>query len=156
MLTNFTDLPQLNGLTVRLFSTIANTLLGGGSGPYSILQIDTVTAELNGAFDGGLVQPFATTNLTVWLPTNGPTNDWVNAVGAKWETAGNWSMMSTPSTAQFAVIITNGLGNPPPLRIITNDQTTATTAPGSMTINNFFIAGRGTLFNQPGSRINCC
>ncbi len=152
MLTNFTDLPQLNGLTVRLFSTIANTLLGGGSGPYSILQIDTVTAELNFAFDGGLVQPFATTNLTIGQPTSGPTNNWINSVGAKWETPANWSMASAPSTAQFAVIITNGLGNPPPLRIITNDQTTATTAPGSMTINNFFIAGRGILANLPGVR----
>lgn len=46
-LCNFTTLPLLNGLTVRQFLDVVNTLLGGGSSIYSIADLSPVTADLN-------------------------------------------------------------------------------------------------------------
>ena len=58
----FGDLPNLNGISVRQFSTMANTLLGGGSATYSIDQLGPITDEINSSFDGG-VSPFARQHL---------------------------------------------------------------------------------------------
>jgi hypothetical protein len=69
VLTNFTDQPQLNGLTVRQFSAVLNTLLGGGSyGSYTTADIPnlyTIVSDMNSSFGGGVVQPFATEYLVV-------------------------------------------------------------------------------------------
>jgi hypothetical protein len=57
-LCGLTATPALNGLTVRQFSDVVNTLLGGGSGPYLIATVATVVGELNRAFGAG--------NVTAW------------------------------------------------------------------------------------------
>ena len=62
----FGDLPGLNGMSVRQFSTMVNTLLGGGSATYSISQLSPITDAINGAFAGG-VSTFAQQHLV-----NGP------------------------------------------------------------------------------------
>jgi hypothetical protein len=62
-------LPQLNGLTVRQFSAIVNTVLGGGSfGSYTIADLNPIVANITASFDAGVVSSFATTNLA--LPGN--------------------------------------------------------------------------------------
>jgi hypothetical protein len=66
VLTNFTDLTQLNGLTVRQFSAIVNTLLGGGScGSFTIDDLDPVVASLNASFGDGIDSPFAEEHLVI-------------------------------------------------------------------------------------------
>jgi hypothetical protein len=40
-----------------------NTLLGGGSGTYSIAQLDPITIDLNNAFSAGMVSSFAQAHL---------------------------------------------------------------------------------------------
>jgi hypothetical protein len=54
---------RLNGTTVRQFLGIVNTLLGGGSSPFSIADLEPVTAQLNGSFDGGVPTAFARDHL---------------------------------------------------------------------------------------------
>jgi hypothetical protein len=64
VLSGFTSpFPDFNGLTVRQFLGIANTLLGGGSAIYSIDDLSTVFNQLNGSFNGGTVSPFAQEHL---------------------------------------------------------------------------------------------
>jgi hypothetical protein len=46
ILTNFATLPSLNGLTLRQFSGIVNTLLGGGSNGFTIADLDPITQEI--------------------------------------------------------------------------------------------------------------
>ena len=58
-------LPALNGLSVRAFASLANTLLGGGTGPYTIADIEGVASALTDAFPGGAVSPFAHDHLVV-------------------------------------------------------------------------------------------
>jgi len=58
-----TALPALNGLTVREFSSSVNTLLGDGTGTYSIDQLDPVAQNLNAAFSGGWASAFAQQHL---------------------------------------------------------------------------------------------
>jgi hypothetical protein len=63
------NLRGLNGLTVRQFSVIVSTLLGGSSyGSYTIAELDTIVVEVNSSFADGNFNGFATTNLT--LPSN--------------------------------------------------------------------------------------
>jgi hypothetical protein len=57
-LCGLTATPALNGLTVREFSGVANTLLGGGSAAYSIATVAPIVGQLNGAFGAG--------NVTAW------------------------------------------------------------------------------------------
>jgi hypothetical protein len=59
----FTTLTALNGTTVRSFLGTVNTLLGGGSGTYSIAQLDPITIDLNNAFSAGMVSSFAQAHL---------------------------------------------------------------------------------------------
>lgn len=70
ILTNFTTLPALNGLTVRQFLGDVNTLLGGGSSIYSIAQLAPnngvdvdVAAQINVAFQAGSPSTFAQNHL---------------------------------------------------------------------------------------------
>ena len=63
VLTNFSTLPLLNGLTVREFSAEANILLGGGSGPYDINQLGPVTDDLTRSFEGGIASAWAEEHL---------------------------------------------------------------------------------------------
>jgi hypothetical protein len=62
LLCEFTT-PALNGITVRQFLAIANTLLGGGSGPLTIDDADPITFELTRAFVGGDPSTFAQQHL---------------------------------------------------------------------------------------------
>jgi hypothetical protein len=67
------------------------------------------------------------------------TNVWTSVNGGKWESA-NWSM-GVPSLSQAAVGITNSFGPAVFSKSVIIDATTASTAPGSMTISNLFISG---------------
>jgi hypothetical protein len=55
--------PSLNGLLVRQFLGVANTVLGGGSASVSLQDAHTVATELTLSFDGGTVSPFAQAHL---------------------------------------------------------------------------------------------
>jgi len=84
VLTNFTTLPNLNGLTVRQLLGDANTLLGGGSVTgLTIPDLDPITGDLNSfilfdlnsSFLGGVPSTFAQNNLmapTAVAPTPEP------------------------------------------------------------------------------------
>ena len=63
LLCQFTALPALNGLTVRQYLGVVETLLGGGSGVYSIAQLDPVTNDLDSAFPDGMATVFAQDHL---------------------------------------------------------------------------------------------
>jgi hypothetical protein len=59
-LCGFTDLPALNGLSVRQYLAAVNMALGGGSAIYAIdPYLDVVTFELNRAFEAGSPNQFA-------------------------------------------------------------------------------------------------
>jgi hypothetical protein len=60
-------LSALDGYTVRRFLGLANTLLAGGSGPYDIGTIDSLTQVLNDTFGNENASTFAQQNLV-----NGP------------------------------------------------------------------------------------
>ena len=62
-LSNFTTLPLLNGLTVRQFQSVVNTLLGGGSSIYTIADLDLTIDNLNSSFGGGALTIFAQDHL---------------------------------------------------------------------------------------------
>ena len=57
------SLAGLNGLSVRAFSNIVNTALGGGSTPYTVAEINQITFDINNAFNGAAVSPFAQQHL---------------------------------------------------------------------------------------------
>jgi len=57
-LCHFNALPLLDGMTVRQFLGVTNTLLGGGAGPYSIAQLSPITTDINQAFSA-FANPFA-------------------------------------------------------------------------------------------------
>ena len=61
-------LAGLNGMTVSQFLTLNETLLGGGSGIYTILDIDLLGDQLNTAFDPSSDLSFADAHLTVTNP----------------------------------------------------------------------------------------
>jgi hypothetical protein len=62
-LCNFSTLPGLNGLAVREFLAIVNTLLGGGSAGFTVADLAPVTAQLNSSFVSGFVSSFAQDHL---------------------------------------------------------------------------------------------
>ena len=64
-LCNFTVQPLLNGLTVRQFLGLVNTLLGGGTGNYSIAELYPITSERNLSFSAGTVSAFADDHLVI-------------------------------------------------------------------------------------------
>lgn len=64
-LCNFTSLPQLNGLKVREFLGIVETLLGGGTAIYDITQLRPVTADLNTSFSDGVRSPWAADHIVL-------------------------------------------------------------------------------------------
>jgi hypothetical protein len=55
--------PGLNGKTVREILAIANTLLGGGTTPFTINEVALVASSLDASFDGGTVSAFAQDSL---------------------------------------------------------------------------------------------
>jgi hypothetical protein len=61
-------LAGLNGMTVSQFLTLNETLLGGGSGIYTIFDIDLLDDQLNTAFDPSSDLSFADAHLTVTNP----------------------------------------------------------------------------------------
>ena len=58
---------SLNGLSVRQVLAISDTLLGGGTNGYSLLNVAALAASLNTSFGGGTVTSFAQDHLA--LPT---------------------------------------------------------------------------------------
>lgn len=62
-LCGFTTLPALNGTTVRTLLADMNSLLGAGSAPYSIAQLDPVAVAISNAFLGGTPSTFAQAQL---------------------------------------------------------------------------------------------
>ena len=60
---NFTALPVLNGQTVRQFLATANTILGGGSGPFGPTTAAAVARLINNAFLAGTPSTFAQATL---------------------------------------------------------------------------------------------
>jgi hypothetical protein len=62
-LCNFTTLTALNGMTVRQYLAMVNTLLGGGTAVYTIDELSIVTFNLNHAFVDGDPSTFAQQNL---------------------------------------------------------------------------------------------
>ncbi len=62
-LCNFPTQPALEGLTVRQYLGVVNTLLGGGSGPYPISDLSPLTGSLNSSFTAGGVAAFAQDHL---------------------------------------------------------------------------------------------
>jgi PEP-CTERM motif len=74
-LTNFDGtLSGLNGQTVQQFLAISNTLLGDGSSPYSIADIDSVAVGLSNAFLDGIPSTFAQDHLVAPGGGGGGTN----------------------------------------------------------------------------------
>jgi len=65
VLTDFTTLPQLNGLTVRQFLGDMNTLLSGGSSIVTISDMSNsfILSDLNASFSSGIVSQFAQDHL---------------------------------------------------------------------------------------------
>jgi hypothetical protein len=53
----------LNGLTVRAVQAQANTILGGGTGSVSLIDMFTVINNIDMAFNGGPVSTFAQQSL---------------------------------------------------------------------------------------------
>ncbi len=74
-------LTGLNGQTVRQVLAIAHTALGGGSTGYNIPTLSTFVGELNAAFLGGSVSPFAQEHLV-----NGPCPCTPGTPGCPWQT----------------------------------------------------------------------
>ena len=66
---SYAPLPQVNGLSVRQFLAQANTLLGGGTVGYTPAQANALAVQLNAAFGGGGLSPFANANLML-APTS--------------------------------------------------------------------------------------
>jgi hypothetical protein len=72
LLTNFTGSlsnQELNGLTVDQFLAIANICLSGGSCPYGVLDVASITDSLNLSFEAGTPSAWAQTYLE--LPSSG-------------------------------------------------------------------------------------
>ncbi|HUJ08456.1 MAG TPA: hypothetical protein VL171_00375 [Verrucomicrobiae bacterium] len=67
------------------------------------------------------------------------TNEWTSSYGDKWEAATNWAS-GTPSFNNAVVGITNGFAPLVLTKSITIDGTTASIAPGSMTISNLILS----------------
>jgi hypothetical protein len=57
--------PGLDGGSIRDVLGLANTLLGGGTGPYTIAEVDDLVVQINEAFVDGTVQPFADAHLVI-------------------------------------------------------------------------------------------
>ena len=84
-LCSFTDLTALNGTTVRQLLGTVNTLLGGGSGAYSISQMDPITADVINSFLAGTPSTWAQQHLF-----NGACPVW-NTGDIVTYTQGDWS-----------------------------------------------------------------
>jgi hypothetical protein len=66
------SLAGINGLTIRQVSDIANVLLGGGTEPFSIADINELLNETNVSFIGGFATEFDDHYLLPDIPTPTP------------------------------------------------------------------------------------
>jgi hypothetical protein len=69
------SLRPVNGLTVRQFLGVMNTLLGGGSSVITIDDLDTTLGDVNGSFFAGQPSQFAQDHL--FAPTVPEPSSWV-------------------------------------------------------------------------------
>jgi T5SS/PEP-CTERM-associated repeat protein len=65
----------------------------------------------------------------------GRTNSWTNSLSGKWEVASNWSLGVAPYIGHALVLITNA-----GTKTVTNDATTATSFPTTLTLSNLLIS----------------
>ncbi len=65
----------------------------------------------------------------------GGPNSWTNSAGGKWENATNWSLRVAPYIGHSLVLITNAA-----TKTVTNDATTASVFPTTLTISNLLIS----------------
>jgi hypothetical protein len=72
------------------------------------------------------------------------TNNWIDGSG-KWETPGNWSLTTAPSSSDSADLITNAGNN-----TVTIDATTTNT-PATLTINNLTISANTLQLTNAGT-----
>lgn len=62
---DISSFPALEGMTIREVLSLANTLLGGGSGSVTIADMNSLLQQLNVAFGTGLVSQFALDHLVL-------------------------------------------------------------------------------------------
>jgi T5SS/PEP-CTERM-associated repeat protein len=72
----------------------------------------------------------------------GLTNSWTNSLGGKWEGATNWSLRVAPYIGHSLVLITNAS-----TKTVTNDATTASAFPTTLTLSNLLISAPGGATN---------
>ena len=133
VLTNFTNLPQLNGLTVRQFSAVLNIVLGGGSyGTFTPANLDPVVDGLNTSFNWGVPGLFATELLA--LPQISPVIQSVSRTGSS--LAFTWN---TTASRQYQVQFNSSL-----------TQTNWTSVGGILTASNTTLTASATLTNAQG------
>lgn len=58
-----TQLPQLHGMTIREFAAEVNSLLGGGTAVYGIVELEPIADDLSNAFAAGTPSAFAQEHL---------------------------------------------------------------------------------------------
>jgi len=75
----------------------------------------------------------------------GGTNRWTNSVGGKWESGSNWSLNVAPYIGHSLILITNAA-----TKTVSNDATTASAFPTTLTISNLLISA------PAGRRTRCC
>ncbi|HUQ80952.1 MAG TPA: hypothetical protein VM076_07445 [Gemmatimonadaceae bacterium] len=87
-LCNYTAPSGLNGLSVRQFLGLVNTLLGGGSTPYTIADLSQIAAELNAAFANGVATPYALQHLAYagCKPVGWRNGDMLSLTPTQWGT----------------------------------------------------------------------
>lgn len=103
ILTNFTTLPLLNGMTVRQFRDDVNTLLGGGTSIYTIAALDLVVDDLTSAFAGGSVTTVAEDHLAApALAVPEPPGTLLMGLGAL---ALAWARRRTPAAPRLSAYV---------------------------------------------------
>ncbi len=99
-------------------------------GAFVISQFQSAIAPICGAAIGKVA---VSTNFADVYNFLTSTNSWIDGTG-KWETGGNWSSVTAPSTSDLANLITNAGNN-----TVTIDATT-TNFPSTMTISNLTVS----------------
>jgi hypothetical protein len=114
----------------RTLLTVTNIATDAGGNfalnwPATITPGMFLTATANGATE------FSQCRMIV---AAGRTNSWTNSVGGKWEVGPNWSLNVPPYSGHAFVMITNAAS-----KTVTNDATTASGFPSTLTITNLLI-----------------
>jgi hypothetical protein len=97
-------LAGLNGMTVSQFLTLNETLLGGGSGIYTIFDIDLLGDQLNTAFDPSSDLSFADAHLTVTNPNLSAT-PLPSAFPLFATSLGAWGLLGWPRKRKHAALL---------------------------------------------------